>query len=471
MEEINLKDFWNYYKKYLVYILFFVILAVMAIIIYDLGFKKPLYSTYTTVVLVKDTNDSEDTINQSDVALNQKLVSTYREIIKSRLVLDQVINNLRLNYTVDQISKKINIQALADTEILKIIVTDGTPSTATLIANEIASVFDKEIKQIYKINNVSIIDKALVPVVPSNNKTFRDAILMFLLSFVGSSAIVFVIFYFDDTIRDADEIEKETGIPVISKVYCGENNSDLIVSTKPNSIISESIRILRTNLQFSSVDKEIKTFLITSSVSNEGKSFVSANLAVSFAQTGKKVLLIDCDLRKGRQHNIFNIKNTEGLSNLLIDDINNCSDYFFETNIKNLYVMPRGIIPPNPTELLNSRKNESLINTLRKYFNVIILDGAPINGLSDSVILSTYVDKVIIVTAIDHTLKTELNNTIKSLQTVNASLIGCVANNVRANHGGYGKYYYYYSENENGQAKSVKKHHKSKKDIESDDND
>lgn len=471
MEEINLKDFWNYYKKYLVYILFFVILAVMAIIIYDLGFKKPLYSTYTTVVLVKDTNDSEDTINQSDVALNQKLVSTYREIIKSRLVLDQVINNLRLNYTVDQISKKINIQALADTEILKIIVTDGTPSIATLIANEIASVFDKEIKQIYKINNVSIIDKALVPVVPSNNKTFRDAILMFLLSFVGSSAIVFVIFYFDDTIRDADEIEKETGVPVISKVYRGENNSDLIVSTKPNSIISESIRILRTNLQFSSVDKEIKTFLITSSVSNEGKSFVSANLAVSFAQTGKKVLLIDCDLRKGRQHNIFNIKNTEGLSNLLIDDINNCSDYFFETNIKNLYVMPRGIIPPNPTELLNSRKNESLINTLRKYFNVIILDGAPINGLSDSVILSTYVDKVIIVTAIDHTPKTELNNTIKSLQTVNASLIGCVANNVRANHGGYGKYYYYYSENENGQVKSVKKHHKSKKDIESDDND
>ena len=471
MEEINLKDFWNYYKKYIVYIAFFVALAVLLIIIYDIGLKKPLYSTYTTVVLVKDTSDNEDTINQSDVALNQKLVSTYREIIKSRLVLDQVISNLGLNYSVEQISKKINVQALADTEILKIIVTDGDSSVAASIANAIANVFDKEIKQIYKISNVSIIDKALVPTSPSNNKVFRDVILMFLLSFVGSSAIVFVIFYFDDTIRDSDEIEKETGVPVISKIYRDVGNGDLVVSTKPTSIVSESIRTLRTNLQFSSVDKEIKTLLITSSVPNEGKSFVSANLAISFAQAGKKVLLIDCDLRKGRQHNIFNIKNTVGLSNLLINDINNCSDYFFETDIKNLYVMPRGIIPPNPSELLNSKKNESLINTLRKYFGVIILDGAPINGLADSVILSTYVDKVIIVTAIDNTSKTELNNTIKSLQTVNASLIGCVANNVKANYGSYGKYYYYYSEDENGQTRSAGKHHNLKKSKASDDND
>ena len=191
MEEINLKDFWNYYKKYIVYIAFFVALAVLLIIIYDIGLKKPLYSTYTTVVLVKDTSDNEDTINQSDVALNQKLVSTYREIIKSRLVLDQVISNLGLNYSVEQISKKINVQALADTEILKIIVTDGDSSVAASIANAIANVFDKEIKQIYKISNVSIIDKALVPTSPSNNKVFKDVILMFLLSFVGSSAIVF----------------------------------------------------------------------------------------------------------------------------------------------------------------------------------------------------------------------------------------------------------------------------------------
>ena len=123
--------------------------------------------------------------------------------------------------------------------------------------------------------------------------------------------------------------------------------------------------------------------------------------------------------------------------------------------------MPRGIIPPNPSELLNSKKNESLLNVLKKYFDIIILDGAPINGLSDSIILSTYVDKVLLVSSIDHTPKSELRNTIKSLKAVNASLVGCVANNVNTTHGGYyGKYYYYYSEDSIGNKKTIKKRHK-----------
>ena len=116
-------------------------------------------------------------------------------------------------------------------------------------------------------------------------------------------------------------------------------------------------------------------------------------------------------------------------------------------------------------ELLNSKKNESLINVLKKYFDFIILDGAPINGLSDSIILSTYVDKVLLVTSIDHTPKSELKNTIKALQTVNASIVGCVANNVDITHGGYyGKYYYYYSEDGSGHKKKVKRRHSHKSD-------
>lgn len=462
MEEINLKDFWNYYKKYLMIVALVVIAAVLAIIVYDKGFKTPLYSTYTTVVLVKDSDDTtKDSIDQSDVVLNQKLVSTYREIIKSRLVLEQVINQLKLDYTIEQMSKKITVTALSDTEILKIVVTDEDPKLATTIANQIADVFDREIKQIYKISNVSIIDRALVPDSPSNNKLFRDVVLVFLLSFVGSSAIIFIIFYFDDTVRAVEDIENEIGLPVISKIYKGDSINDLVVNDKPNAMVSESVRTLRTNLQFSSIDKEFKTLLITSSVPSEGKSFISANLAVAFAQNNKKVLLIDCDLRKGRQHNIFGIGGKEGLSNLLIGDINNCSNYFYETNVKKLYVMPRGIIPPNPSELLNSKKNESLINVLKKYFDIIILDGAPINGLSDSIILSTYVDKVLLVTSIDHTPKSELKNTIKALNNVNASLVGCVANNVDVTHGGYyGKYYYYYSEDsETGVKKKVRRRH------------
>lgn len=450
MEEINIKDFWEYYKRYLYIVVLVVFLGVLVVFIYDVAFKTPLYSTYTTVLLVKDsTSEDVDTINQSDVVLNQKLVSTYREIIKSRLVLEQVISRLNLNYSVDKISKKISVQALSDTAILKITITDENPKTAAAIANSIGEVFSSEITELYKINNVSILDKALVPTTRSNNKTAQDVILVALITFVGSSAIVFVIFYFDDTIRQVDQIESEMGIPVIAKIFKDSNGIDLVVDKKPNAIVSESIRTLRTNLQFSAIDKEVKTILITSSVPTEGKSFISANLAISFAQTGKKVLLIDCDLRKGRQHRIFSVTSKDGLSNLLISDIANCSDYISTTKVKNLFIMPRGIVPPNPSELLNSKKNAALINLLKKHFDIIILDGAPIAGLSDSLILSSYVDKVLLVSSINYTSKTDLKNTIKSLENVNANLAGCIANNVSATHGG-GKYYYYEEKDGNG---------------------
>ena len=437
MEEINIKDFWDYYRKYIVIVIAIAFLGMLCIFIYDIALKKPLYSTYTTVVLVKDTNNEGiDTIDQSDIILNQKLVSTYREIIKSRLILRQVIDNLNLNYTTDKISKEISVQALSDTEILKIVVTDPDANLAASIANELASVFENEITKIYKINNISIIDTAQPPKYASNIHKVRDVALAGIILFVGTSAIIFVIFYFDDTIRIVDDIESSTNVPVVAKIYKDNNGIDLIVDKKPNAMASESIRTLRTNLQFSSIDNELKTILITSSVP-------SANLAIAFAQTGKKVLLIDCDLRKGRQHKIFKLKIKEGLSNLLINDIVNCNDYISQTSIKNLYVMPRGIVPPNPSELLNSKKNASLITHLRKYFDVVILDGAPINGIADSLILSTYVDKVLLVSCLNHTPKTEFMATIKSLNAVNANLAGCIINNIDSHKHGYGKYYYY----------------------------
>ena len=454
MEEFNIKDFWDYYKGYILIVILVCAFGVISVFLYDKFMKKPLYSTYTTVLLVKDSSDNgtvdnkDATINQSDVNLNQKLVSTYREIIRSRLVLSQVISKLGLKYTPDVLHGKVSVQSLSDTEILKITVTDESPELAASIANMLAEVFDSEIERIYKISNVSVIDKAIVPSSPSNNKLFRDITLTGLLCFVGTSAVIFMIFYFDDTLRTVEDFDDDLGVPLIAKIYKDDSKKELVVESKPNALVSESIRTLRTNLQFSSVDQEMKSILITSSVPSEGKSFISANLAISFAQTKKRVLLIDCDLRKGRQHKMFKVDGKEGLSNLLISDITNSSYFIFETKFKNLYLMPRGIVPPNPSELLNSKKNESLLKMLRKHFDVIILDGAPINGLSDSLILSSYVDCVLLVGCLNHTPKGEFKNTIKALKNVNANLAGLIANNVVSTHGGYGKYYYYKEEDD-----------------------
>ena len=159
--------------------------------------------------------------------------------------------------------------------------------------------------------------------------------------------------------------------------------NELIVATNPKSSIAEAIKTIRTNLQFSSVDDKVKSILVTSSFSGEGKSFVTANLAVAFAQAGTKVLIVDCDLRRGRQHNIFHVENLEGLSNLLIDDVEKkYKHYIKKTRYENIYVLPMGIVPPNPSELLASDKNKQLVEILAKNYDLVIYDGVPAVNVS-----------------------------------------------------------------------------------------
>lgn len=218
---------------------------------------------------------------------------------------------------------------------------------------------------------------------------------------------------------------------------------ELILNNDPKSIISESIRTLRTNLQFSSVDKKIKSILVTSSIPSEGKSFVSANLAIAFAQTGSKVLLVDCDIRKGRQHYVFGYRSKLGLSNLLLEDVAEAhSKYIQSTEIENLSVLFRGVVPPNPSELLNSEKNKELVSILKDEYDIIIFDSAPVNGLTDSLIMSSLVDGVVIVSSLKTTPVNLLEETKKSLENVNANIIGVIVNRVDNKSKKYYGHYY-----------------------------
>lgn len=226
-------------------------------------------------------------------------------------------------------------------------------------------------------------------------------------------------------------------------------HKDLIVYNKPKSSIAENIRTIRTNLEFTGINAKKNILLITSSISGEGKSFISSNLAVSFAQSGKKVLLVDCDIRKGRQHEIFNINDKSiGLSNLLIDEDlitdakDNLSRFIIKTEINNLSIIPRGTIAPNPSELLGSPLAEELFDTLRNKFDLIILDCSPTIGLPDSLILARLADKVIIVSAIDHTPMDMITDTKKALENVNASIAGVVVNKVKGTANSYYSKYY-----------------------------
>ena len=455
MEEINIRDFFNYLKKYVLVIAAVALVLIIGVFIYDKSIKKPLYTTYTTIILTKS-NETQTgtTITQNDILLNQKLVETYSKIIKSKLVLEQVISETGVTYTAEELSENVSVEAYENTEMLKISVTDQDPELAASIANSIAQVFSGEIAKIYQINNISVVDVAVTPEEVSNNTLKRDLLIALFIGIFGTIGVVFVVYYFDDTVKLTDNLEEEIGMPVVAKVFksdVGSKNNrkvELLAQKYPKSVVSESIKTLRTNLQFSSVDEDIKTILITSSIPGEGKSFISANLAISFAQTDKRVLIVDCDMRKGRQHRIFKLSNSKGLSNLLIDDMTNLKDYINKTSVPGVHVITRGTVPPNPSELLNSKKNADLLRVLKAKYDVIIYDGVPCNGLPDSIIMSKLVDKVLIVSSDSMTPKSVLESTKKQLESVNAPVAGDVLNNVNRKNSTYGKYYGYYGDSQ-----------------------
>ncbi len=216
--------------------------------------------------------------------------------------------------------------------------------------------------------------------------------------------------------------------------------NELITFTDPKSPTSEMFKTLRTNLQFMGNSKKIQTILITSTLPGEGKSWTSANLAVTFAQAGKKVVLVDADMRKGRQFAVFNVVARPGLSNFLSSVVNdgevrNVDDvtcFVKETGIENLYVIPAGDVPPNPSELLVNSRMGYLLNDLKSNFDIIIFDAPPALLVTDAIILSKIVDTTMIVVAHQETKMENLDKVQKSIKNVGGNLAGVVINKIPA---------------------------------------
>ena len=223
--------------------------------------------------------------------------------------------------------------------------------------------------------------------------------------------------------------------------------NELIVHEDPKSSISEMFRTLRTNLQFINNKQKLQSVLLTSTLPQEGKSFVSANLAVAFAQVGKKVILVDADMRKGRQYTIFDILPKPGLSNYLVDSNEETTvkleDYIQKTSVEGLFVITAGSIPPNPSELLVSDAMLNLLEKLKDMCDILIIDGPPTQLVTDSLILTRMVDSTVIVTVSKVTKKSNLHKMIDSIENVGGKIAGIVVNKIPVSAKQYKKGYYY----------------------------
>lgn len=224
------------------------------------------------------------------------------------------------------------------------------------------------------------------------------------------------------------------------------NKKNIISNNNPKSPLAEAYRILRTNIQFTNVDKTIKSILITSPGPGEGKSTITVNLAITMANNNKKVLLMDTDLRKPNIHTFFGLDNSKGVTNVLSEDIEHAK-IVQHTDIRNLYILASGPIPPNPSELLGSQKIKILLNEVKDEYDMVLFDSPPVCLVTDAAVLSTIVDGVILVCASRQTTIENAKSAKALLNKVNANILGVVLNKIATKVGCYNKivdYYTYY---------------------------
>jgi len=289
-------------------------------------------------------------------------------------------------------------------------------------------------------------EKAVPPKLPVRPKVWLNTLIAALVGMALSFGGVYVIEALDDTVKRPDQINRDLGLPVLGVIprHNGDDNK-LVCISQPLSSTAESFRSLRTNIQYSSAGEPLHALLIISPEPEAGKSTVSANLSVALAQSGERVTLVDTDLRRPRIHKLINLPNHSGLTSLFVTPETDPVTVMQQTEIGGLSVVTSGEAPPNPYELLSSRKMAEIVGKLKDQSSLIVIDTAPVAVVSDAVVLSHLVDGVVLVIRPGKTSLKVIQHTLEQFKRAGSRVLGVVLNDVEMNRTGYKPYYREYS--------------------------
>lgn len=453
-EYMDMKKILNIISSKKIFIALIILLSLVMSYFYSYYYKKPQYNSSVTVLLTGDEAQGEKQVTQTDLNLNSGLISTYGSIAKSANVLSKVIENLGLDISVQNLQKNLTVAEIKNTQFLKITVENSNPETAMKIANEISTVFVEQIKTIYNIQNINIIDTAEISNAPCNINHIKDMAIALMAGIFASGVLILILYILDDTIKSEKDIPVNLKLETIGTIpNTNKTNNELIIETDPKSYIVECLKTTRTNILYASNINKKKAILFTSAREKEGKSFIVNNIAVAFAQANKKVLIVDTNLRtpKGRSQ-IFENQTGEGLSDFIkeitenkLENLEKAKKYIKETKIPNLHILESGTIPPNPSELLSSTNMRNLLELLKSMYDLVLLDGTPSMIVSDSIALSTMVDSTILIAENKVSKINELKKTKRQIQDVGGKIMGVILNKSDVQHNKYyGKGYGYY---------------------------
>lgn len=364
-------------------------------------------------------------------------VRSYVDIIDDALILERVIADLDLDMTVGQLAGMVSASTRPQTVVLNVDVTGPDPVQAAAIANSVAdnfadvvsSTLEKPVGGGVSPVQVSTTQPAAVPSTPISPHSRTNLALGLLLGLAAGVGVALARSALDTRLSNAADVSRITEAPVLGAILDDPRaaKDPLTVRANPKSPESESFRSLRTNLQFVNVGGASRSFVVTSSIPGEGKSTVAANLAVSLAETGASVALVDADLRKPSVARFMGVDGAVGLSNLLAGMVE-LEDVMHRWGRSELYVLPSGRIPPNPSELLGSAEMEDLLRRLGEHFDYVILDTPPVLAVTDAVILSRLAGGTILVAAMRTVRTTDVAASLQALDGIARRLSGVVLN-------------------------------------------
>ena len=396
----------------------------------------PQFSSSARLFVSTAPSDSGDAYQGS--LFSAQRVTSYADLVSGRELSSRVIERLGLELEPQELANKITATVVPETVILELTVTDPSPEQAQRLAQSVAlelTGFVDELETPRGRNSApikaSVVDAAGLssePVSPQPMRNLGLAAILGLLLGLGAAVLRELL---DTSVKSNEDVSQAVGAPVMGSIAYDSNapKKPLVTSLDSHAPRVEAFRVLRTNMQFVDVDKDSKVFVVTSSVPEEGKTTTSENLAITLAQAGQRVALVDGDLRRPKIADTLRLESAVGLTTVLVGHLS-LDNAIQTSSIENLWVLTSGATPPNPSELLQSHAMTDVLTRLRKTFDVIVIDAPPLLPVTDAALLTSQSDGALIVVRHGKTTKDQLRHAVERLEAVGGRTLGVVLNMV-----------------------------------------
>ncbi len=408
----------------------------------------PVYSSAATLYVTSGSDANAQSAYQGSLASQQRVVS-YAQLATSEAVVSKALSDSGLSLALDDARVAISASSRPETVLLTVAAKDADPGVAATLANAVASSLTSYIASLEEpsgggdaLAKLTIVSRAVPSTVPVEPNVVRNTVLGFVIGLVGGLILVLIRSRLDNRIHSAEDLSGLSEYPVLAEVPVDPDVADLSVSNAAAgaSPSSEAYRRLRTNLSFINVDKPARKIVVTSAGESEGKTTTSVNLAVVLAEAGKRVVVVDADLRRPRVASAFGLNPGVGLTDCLRDAVG-VDDVIQQTAFDNVDLLASGSLPPNPSELLGSRKAAILFDALASQYDCVIIDTPPVMPLTDAAVTSQWSDGVVLVVRAGRTKKPDYATTVESLSHSVTDVIGVVLNGSKNANERYGYYY------------------------------